>query len=639
MNGMSLCLVLCLVLVPVAAIGQTPGGEIVDFDSPRWEKTDAEITTHLGRKSLSGTAYLKDTDFENGVIEVDIAVDGSSAYPGIVFRRQSEKDYEWFYVRPHRAGRYPDALQYTPVFNGNAGWQLYHGAGFTAGGEIPVDQWVRLRMEIHGTQARVFVGSSEKPALVITRLKHGESHGTIGITGPGGNRCVFSNFRYESRDDLEFDSPRVSSPVKGSIGTWEISRSFKTNRVNPRQYPRFFTVFLADWKTVESEPSGLVDVSRYIERKGQGPDCVLARKIVQCETRRDIRLTFGYSDEVTVFLNGTRVFAGNSAYRSRDRSFLGVVGPHDHVYLTLEKGRNEIMFIVSERFGGWGFMARVDDDLAEPRRSEGRLAEVWMTEDRFKVPESVLFDGKRDILYVSNFNKLRGGDVDAGFISRVSRDGNIEQLEWITGLDGPCGMGIRKDRLYVVESSGTLVEIDIKKGLVSNEYPLEGTTFLNDLVIDKSGDIFISDTSREKDGNDIYRFRKGKFETWKTGYEIHRANGLFYHNGNIIVGNSGDGFLKSVSVDSERVDRITCLGAGVIDGIRVDEQGNYIVSQWEGRIYLVSPDGLVTEIIDTGKDGLNTADFEYIAEERLLVVPTFLGNKVVAYRLEVEPRG
>ena len=94
------------------------------------------------------------------------------------------------------------------------------------------------------------------------------------------------------------------------------------------------------------------------------------------------------------------------------------------------------------------------------------MAEVWMTEDRFKVPESVLFDGKRDILYVSNFNKLRGGDVDAGFISRVSRDGNIEQLEWITGLDGPCGMGIRKDRLYVVESSGTVVEIDIKKGLV-----------------------------------------------------------------------------------------------------------------------------------------------------------------------------
>jgi hypothetical protein len=202
------------------------------------------------------------------------------------------------------------------------------------------------------------------------------------------------------------------------------------------------------------------------------------------------------------------------------------------------------MFIVSERFGGWGFLARLDEDLDEPRRLQGRLTRVWSTEDLFKVPESVLFDGKRNVLYVSNFNKLRGGD--------------------------------------------------------------------------------------------IYRFRKGRFDTWKTGHELHRANGLFYHNGNIIVGNSGDGFLKSVSVVNGRVDGITCLGAGVIDGIRVDDEGNYIVSQWEGRIYLVSPDGLVSEIVDTGKEGLNTADLEYIAEDRLLVVPTFLGNKVVAYRLEAE---
>jgi len=45
---------------------------------------------------------------------------------------ESEQDHERVYLRPHRAGLYPDALQYTPTFNGLAGWQLYNGDGCTA---------------------------------------------------------------------------------------------------------------------------------------------------------------------------------------------------------------------------------------------------------------------------------------------------------------------------------------------------------------------------------------------------------------------------------------------------------------------------------------------------------------------------
>ena len=41
-------------------------------------------------------------------------------YAGVNFRIQSGTDYEQFYIRPHRAPFYPDAIQYTPVFNGMA---------------------------------------------------------------------------------------------------------------------------------------------------------------------------------------------------------------------------------------------------------------------------------------------------------------------------------------------------------------------------------------------------------------------------------------------------------------------------------------------------------------------------------------
>lgn len=628
-----LAVVICALTLAGFGTGRANAGDVIEFDSERWEVKSGELVNHLGRKCFAGTAYLNDVDLENGIIEVDMAVSGAASYPGVVFRVQSEEDYERFYVRPHRMGRYPDALQYTPVINGIAGWQLYHGKGFTAGSKKHEKEWVTLRVEIKGSQARVFYGDPDKPALVIDELKHGVSRGSIGVMGGDGRSAWFSNFRYQPTDDLVFDAPPAKTTPKGTITEWELSRGFKANRVNPRQYPRFFTIFAAQWRTVTSEPSGLVDVARYVERRGSGTDCVLARKIVQCDRRQDVRLTFGYSDEVTVFLNGQRLFNGNSAYRSRDRSFMGVVGPHDNLYLTLERGRNEIMLIVSERFGGWGFMARVDEELSEPVRIEGGLIKAWETEDVFKVPESVLYDDERDVLYVSSFHRVKRANANRGFISRVSLDGEVEELEWITGLDGPCGMGIHKNRLYVVECTGNLAEIDIKKGELVSRYRVEGSTFLNDLAVDRRGNVYFTDTSTDKHGSDIYRFRKGEVEVWKTGDEIHRANGLFIHDDKLIVGNSGDGFLKSVRLEDKRVDKIACLGAGIIDGIRVLDDGLYIVSHWEGQTYLVTSDGGVTEIHDTMSEGLNAADFEYVAKERLLVVPTFLGNRVVAYRV------
>ncbi len=64
-------------LSPAAAAG---------FDPEEWDLTRAVTSTHLDRESLAGFAWLKDSDFHNGVIEVDLAVNGSRSYPGIVFR-------------------------------------------------------------------------------------------------------------------------------------------------------------------------------------------------------------------------------------------------------------------------------------------------------------------------------------------------------------------------------------------------------------------------------------------------------------------------------------------------------------------------------------------------------------------------
>ena len=104
----------------------------VPFDDPRWTITGGRIVDHLGQQALEGgQAVLDGVVFEDGIIEVDMAMSGQRGFAGINFRVGADGQYEHFYIRPHKSGL-PDALQYTPVFHGLSSWQLYSGEGYTA---------------------------------------------------------------------------------------------------------------------------------------------------------------------------------------------------------------------------------------------------------------------------------------------------------------------------------------------------------------------------------------------------------------------------------------------------------------------------------------------------------------------------
>jgi hypothetical protein len=621
MKNNPLPLLLCLLLTALSAHAQD---DIIDFESDRWELVDAEVVDHLGRKALSGTAILRDVEFHNGVIEVDIAGDGFiRSYPGIIFRRQSDADYERFYIRPHRGnGLMDDALQYVPTINGVAGWQLYSGEGFTAAGVIPSGEWVHLRIEIHAAQGRVYLGDSEEPALVIHELKHGDSRGAIGVMGQRNQPAYFSNFKYRSDDDLQFDAPPEKIAPLGMITEWELSRSFKHSEIDIERTPSAQGLKNLKWRKVHCEPSGLLDVSRFIKRTPGEPDWVWARKIIHAEADRTMELSFGYSDYISIFLNGNLLFTANSAYRSRDPGFVGIIGLNDALHLPLEEGENELLFLVGESFGGWGFMARDADAIF----MHAGLTKLWEIDRTFKFPESVQYDDERDILYVSNF--FNEGNE---FISRVKPDGEIQDLEWVTGLDRPTGLYLAGDRLYVVERVG-LVEVNADSGEIVNRYPIPEAGFPNDLTGDPStGDLYVSDSQR----NVVYRFRDGEFEVWLEGEEFTGLNGLYADRGRLLVGCSGDGCIRSVSLADGKSDTLVCLGGGsVMDGVRADGRGNYIVSDFRGRAFLVTPSGEKTELLNTTARGIYCADLEYVPRKNLLVIPTLNSNLLAAYEYE-----
>src|SRR5690606_20259218 len=121
-------------------------------------------------------------------------------------------------------------------------------------------------------------------------------------------------------------------------------------------------------------------------------------------------------------------------------------------------------------------------DGAVLRLTAGRAAalgsprEVWQAEG-FDRPESVIFDNARNVLYVSNV----GQDEEArrGYISKLTRDGEVTEERWVTGLKGPKGMAIYDDRLYVSDVD-RLVAIDVEAGEIAETWDAPGSQFLND---------------------------------------------------------------------------------------------------------------------------------------------------------------
>ncbi|HEX3249016.1 MAG TPA: hypothetical protein VHS05_06295, partial [Pyrinomonadaceae bacterium] len=103
------------------------------------------------------------------------------------------------------------------------------------------------------------------------------------------------------------------------------------------------------------------DFSKRLEPQ-PGMKMVYAKTTIESDRDQVKRLYLGYSDEVSVFLNGRILYRGRSAQYFRDPGFLGIVNPeNDAVYLPLRKGQNELILAVSEIGGGWGFICRLTD--------------------------------------------------------------------------------------------------------------------------------------------------------------------------------------------------------------------------------------------------------------------------------------
>ncbi len=258
-----------------------------------------------------------------------------------------------------------------------------------------------------------------------------------------------------------------------------------------------------------------------------------------------------------------------------------------------------------------------------------KLTEAWVVAEGLQTPESVIYDAQRDVLYVANIAGTPPKEADGdGFISRLSLDGKILELKWVTGMNGPKGMGLHEGSLYVTDNT-ELVQIDIEKGEITNRYPVEGASFLNDIAISPEGVVYASDSDTGK----IHALKDGEVSVLVEPGPFERPNGLFYlDEGKLLVASSADGQVEVLDPETGSVE-LKAEGVGHGDGIAPVGNGDFLVTNWEGEIFYLTSDWELTRLLDA-PEKMNTADIEFLQENALLLVPTFFDNRLVAYKLE-----
>ncbi len=251
-------------------------------------------------------------------------------------------------------------------------------------------------------------------------------------------------------------------------------------------------------------------------------------------------------------------------------------------------------------------------------------------------PESVYYNQQQKVLYVSNINGAPTAQDGNGFISKLSVDGQVLQQNWVTGLNGPKGMVMQGNTLWVSDIT-RLAEINTRTGKIVHFYDAPGSVFLNDTAVDEDGNVYVSDIATKK----IWRLKNGKMSVWVDTPQ--HPNGLRVEGGKLIVagfgynmdadGNTNPlGNLFTVDLQSKAIkDLGDGRPVGTLDGLEPDGKGNFLVTDFNfGSLFRIKRDGSFEVISDLAA---GSADLEVTDKGKTAIIPFLLDDKVVSYTI------
>jgi hypothetical protein len=198
----------------------------------------AESVEYLGRKAVCLTtrgdddifAWVNGSSFQDGVIEVDIAVKITTppgvrmpGFTGLAFRaRPDGSHYDMFYLRPRNALSDDQAMRNHSVqYVAKPGYDWYPLRRqwpwiYESWANLKPETWTHVKIEVQGRTARLFLNSSDSPSLVVNGLKGEDLQGGVALWGYPGEESYFSNLRI---------TPSSPLPIQNggeAAGSWHV---------------------------------------------------------------------------------------------------------------------------------------------------------------------------------------------------------------------------------------------------------------------------------------------------------------------------------------------------------------------------------------------------------------------------------
>ena len=253
----------------------------------------------------------------------------------------------------------------------------------------------------------------------------------------------------------------------------------------------------------------------------------------------------------------------------------------------------------------------------------------------FSMPESIVSIPGHPWIYVSNVN----GEEADGFISRLSIDGSIDNLQWVTGIKIPTGMVADDGNLYVVDQT-QVHRIDIASGKIAQSYSSDSATSLNDIDISSDGTLYVS----ELQGGTVHKIDGDKVVPWVTSKDLFPVpNGVMVSGDSLLVGNVGDelsrdltpaqyGAVSRVSLSDGSAEMLQQTNRlGTWDGLAPFADGFLASSPFNGEIWYFygNQKSLVAKF-----EGRGIADIGTDPETGIIYTPFLFENTIAAYQLQ-----
>lgn len=204
------------VLFALPLMGQSAGqlvGKNVSIRQTNYQGRSAvQVLAIPGTANATSYAVIKDANFRDGTIEVDLAGQPAAGAPGdargfigIAFRLQADGSYEYIYLRPTN-GRADDQLrrnhstQYSSYPNFDWARLRKEAPGqYESYVDLEPGVWTKYKIEVEGHKARLYVNGAEQPCLIVNDLKLAPQQGGVALWIEPATEGYFANLKIAAK--------------------------------------------------------------------------------------------------------------------------------------------------------------------------------------------------------------------------------------------------------------------------------------------------------------------------------------------------------------------------------------------------------------------------------------------------------